>query len=732
MTFCANAEEQSQPDVGAPMMTTQDETATATCSCEEEIRRCDQLLVGKDKSCADARRESSQQCEIGLQASMDASARAHEADVKKLTAQLQQDASKDCDRLVSESYTRGRQEAETRCDEQLTANQEANQQSRTAHQAEVKYWTSVIDKMREEHAGCERQVSESYTRGRQEMEVMYEQQLETSMEAMAESRTAHQAEVHKLTSMINQMQEEQHSIHSDCDHRVAESYTLGWQEVEVQYESQLESSMEAMAQVRAAHENEIQGLTSIINQSREQMEAVQTDCERQVSEAYTRGWREVEVQYEEQLVASKDAMVQARAEHEKEIQRLTAVINQIRKQEEAAHTDCERRLTESYSIGLVQAQATTQKQMDQAERQLSSLKISAQLRIEYLAKEKARLDRENRDFYQSLSRAQRLLLEAQRELAEAHAQLEAKWMIHRTWDGVVGLGAQAWESFLAERVKVAWDSFGRKLWERYGAPVWQLVHIVRVKFEINSFLMAGVVADVIKTIYTEIRLFIRDLPETLPQVMEDIRKALDFLRVEAMKLFHQATQYLWGQVLAATSAAHAKIAPMFHRFVKELYLEKFEPHIREFEPHIQAVKRQMDIIHESLSPYLEQLNRSWENLKKEFGGLLQRIKQDSFEMLNQVYSYGKDRLRSMDDWKDELVKDFGLAARTMFLVLQVYAAPKFILDPVEHCHQQPEVALWSILKFSVGLVGLWLARRLIFPVKRKHLPRRKVKFAVTK
>eukprot|EP00977_Amphora_coffeiformis_P013981 scaffold3821_cov173-Amphora_coffeaeformis.AAC.20 len=489
--------------------------------------------------------------------------------------------------------------------------------------------------------------------------------------------------------------------------------------MEVQYEEQLTATLEANHQCRTAHQAEVQKLISTINQMREQQKSSHTDCERRVEESYTRGWHEVEVQYEQHLESSMEAMAQARAAHENEIQKLTAVINQVREQKDETHIDCERRLMEFHSTGLRQTDAMSHKQIDQVERQLSASKISAQLRVDYLLEQKVRLERENREIYHSLSRTQRLLLETQRELTTARAQLEARWMPHR-----LRVGAQAWGSFLAERVKFAWDSFGKERWKRYGAPLRQLARIVRVKFEIHAFLMAGLVVDVTKTIYTELRLFIRDLPETLPQAVEDIRKTFDFARLEATNLLYGASQYLWGEAVAATKAVHAKITPTFQKFVQELHLE-------ELEPHIQVVKRQVIAFDKSMSPYLEQVNRSVENLKNYFVGLFQRIKQYSFEIMNRVYTYARDRMRSLNDRKDELVKDFGLAARTVFLVLQVYDAPKFILDPVAHCHEQPEAALWTILKFSLVLTGLWLVRPLAFPVKRKRLPHRKVKFATT-
>ena len=663
LTGYANAEEQSHSDrldgVTDGRIEMQDgDLSAASCSCEEEIRHCDRLLAEKDQSCAELRRQSARQCEDRLQATTDASTEAHEISVQELTLKLQQQATKDCDEKVSEAYVRGRNEAETRCDEQLTANRKADQQLRTAHQAEVKYWLSIIDKVRErkelDSADCERRVSET---GR-----LYEGKLAATLEANQQCRTAHQAEVEKVTTIVNEMRDEQRSTQVDCERRAEESYNRGWREVEVQYEEQLENTMEAMAQSRATHENEIQ--------------------------------------------------------------RLTTVINQIREQSEEMHTNCERRLTEFHSTGLRQTQAMAQKQIEEVERQLSALRITAQLRIDYLVEEKVRLEREHRDLFQSLSHAQLLLLETQRDLTTARAQSQVRWIPHIHLDGLVELGVRAWESLLAERVKLVWYSFGKGQWDRYVALLCQLAQILRVKFEIHVFLMAGLVADVTKTIYTEIRLFIRDLPETLPMVIEMLGNAMDFVRVEATDLIHSASQYLLGQASALISAAQGKITPVFHKLVEELHLEELEPHIR-------AMKKKMLFIHKSLSPYFDQLDHSVGTLKKDIFKLLQGIKQSSFEMLNRVYAFATSRMRSLDVRKDEFVKAFGLAARTLFLVLQVYEAPKFVLDLLAHCHQRPEAALLSLTKLCMGLVGLWLVKWVVFPVKRKRLPRRKVKFVLT-
>lgn len=487
----------------------------------------------------------------------------------------------------------------------------------------------------------------------------------------------------------------------------------------------LQASKEASAQATQENQVEMQKLLEIVSNIRGQKDTIQNECEKRVSDSYSRGWREAEGQYAEQLNANKEATQQARTAYQVELDRLTSVVHQIRQQKETVHTECEQRVTESYSLGSREAGATAKEQLDRIERQLSSFRLVAQVRNDHLIAEKERLEKDNREIRRSLSRVQSILLESQRELAFAKEEQETWWTIRREWDAVSDWASQTWDSYLAVPAQTCWKAYGKEPWEAYGLHQWKRAQFLYEKFRVHGRLVLNLAADLVTMSMSEIVLVGRNAPETAPYLLQYLWEASKPLRTTTSQLYEQTSVSLKRMLTTNASAAKTRIDSIWGQMKDELRLEELDPHIR-------AVRSQMEHIDRAMSPHFDRTNRVWEDLKSEFKSLLKSVKQVASKSLDRIGAMFNQLWLAIGKRRDNFVQEFSLAARTAFLLMKVYQAPKMALDIAEFCHKFPETALRRALEyFTVFLACVWLVKRVMFPGKHKRLSQRKVQFAIT-
>ena len=470
----------------------------------------------------------------------------------------------------------------------------------------------------------------------------------------------------------------------------------------------------------------MQKLTSVITQIRGQKDTIHADCERRVSESYSKGWHEAETLYQEQLHASQAATEQSRTAHQTEVQRLASIINQIREQTDSTHNVCEQRVTESYLLGKREAEGAIQKQLEQVQRQLVSNKITVQLRNEYLTAENARLERDNRQLQQASSRTLQLLLDTQRDLARVTEQLASKSVARRAGEWVLDSVVLVWDSMLAAQAHKLWNKLGQRPWQHYGIPLWNNLQRLHKQVVIHGPLTVGLLSDVSVTLITETALIIQDLPEIIPREIEKGWNASEPIReytAQQFQTFLQSTKTIANNV---TRSVSIKTGAIWQRMYNELHLEEMEPHVR-------AIRQQKEKMDQSLAPHVERAGRIWENFKRDSLNRWKSIRKDMGESAQRLYTHlvaFLDRGRQvLGTWKDNFVQEFSLTARTVYLFLRVYHAPQPLLDAVEYCHREPDHVLELLLW---GLGAGMLVKRLLFPVKkRKRQHQRKVQFVLS-
>jgi hypothetical protein len=484
-------------------------------------------------------------------------------------------------------------------------------------------------------------------------------------------------------------------------------------------------------EAHAALQEEIAKLHSTISQIRDQKDSIHRNCEKSVSDAYAKGWKVAETEYQSQVKAKEGLVNQLRSQHQDETKRLGTVINHIQQQTEDRISECEDRYRELFT-SLNNEERKDRQQIYMLEQKLSSAQMFYRAQLEYFLSEKERLEEENQILRQRSSKCLQAFLDFQRqekkesERVAFHSVILSiwKWTVYTTescWKAIVELSTYAGESII--------DIFIRGPWEKYGQPYvmkrwpmgWAKIQFLSYKFMIHGNLLMGVLVDIFEKLGTEIILTIPELPEILPGFLEDLWVSLVPICENVSQLMGAVTQTIWGFTSPRLVAFSIKVAEVWEEICQVLYR-------KEMDPYIEYIRNEVNRIHQASTPYIDRTIYVLSKVKKDlFRAVIsshQFVSQTSSECLIHIQRVHRSMLTS----KHAFAVKFSGVAKTLLMFLRVYSAPQVILDALEYCEETPVSALDNIGLVLSALLGVSLLFRMYISRSRTADPRRKVRF----